>query len=154
MTTVAAQPNNAVLADLSDTDEILVHRVGQTVGQPLIFGELRKFMQADSFAGGLVGVGTIQATAVLLAAHKNIATTVTGTNNAFKMPVGTSPLSYCFFFNDDVTGGDNAQLFPNTGEDLGAGVNLPILVAVGDWVGFAKKSASTWFFLAGTMGVP
>ena len=140
----------AVAADLAATDKIPVHRTGQPGGNSIVLSEFGAFLgNIETYAGGLSGVGIIQATATLLAANKNIATTVTSSNNAFRMPAGSSQISVCALFNDDAA--DNLQLFPATGEDIGAGVDAAFTIAPGDWAYFEKKSASTWFLVSGTV---
>ena len=140
----------AVAADLAATDKIPVHRTGQPGGNSIVLSEFGAYLgNIETYAGALSGAGTIQATATLLAANKNIATTVTGANNAFRMPAGTSQLSVCALFNDDSA--DNAQLFPASGENIGAGVDAAFSIAPGDYAVFAKKSATAWFFMSGTV---
>ena len=153
MTTIQARANPAAAADLVAADVIAIHRDGQAGGQRIPLSEFADFLgQLDeTYAGGLSGNTTVQATATQLTANKNIATTVTGTNNAFKMPAGSSTLSVCVLFNDDASGSDSLLLFPATGEDIGAGVNAAFTIAVGDWARFEKKSASVWYLAAGTV---
>jgi len=148
MTTIAAKSNLAVAADLVGTDRMIVHRTGQASAQPIIIDEVKIYL-AETYAGGLSGTGTTQSGATLLAANKNVATTVTGAANAFLMPSGSSPLYRVAFFNDDAA--DNAQLFPATGENLGAGVNASVLVAPGDFAIYEKKTATSWVFVTGTV---
>jgi len=149
MTTIWDRASTTAAA-LSLTDKIPVHRTGQPGGNSIVLSEFGAYLgYVETYAGGLTGVGIIQATATQLAANKNIATTVTSSNNAFKAPAGTALLRYFVFFNDDAA--DNAQLFPTSGEDLGAGTNAALSIAPGDWAYFEHKSATAWFLVSGTV---
>jgi len=149
MTTIKDRAS-VVAADLGAADKIPVHRDAQAGGNSITLSEFGAFIvQFETFAGSLSGTGTTQGGATLLAANKNIATTVTGANSAFRMPPGSSTLGRCALFNDDAA--DSLLLFPATGEDIGAGVNASLTIAIGDWAIFEKKSAGVWFLVGGTV---
>ena len=101
-----------------------------------------------AFAGGGQGSATI------LDSSFNILTTVASPADSVKLPAlfqGNDPCTVVYIKND---GANAADVFPATGDDLGAGVNTAVSVAAGESVSFiATLGSSTWTpFIVDTKG--
>ena len=92
-----------------------------------------------AFAGG--GQGS----AVILGSSYNILTTVATTGDSVKLPIlflGNDPCTIIFIKND---GANAADVFPGSGDDLGAGVDTAVSLPAGESVSYiATVGSSTW----------
>jgi hypothetical protein len=91
-----------------------------------------------AFAGG--GQGS----AVILGSTYNVLGTVATTGDSVKLPilfVSGDPATIIFIKND---GANAADVFPGSGDDLGAGVDTAISLAAGESVSYFATAGSTW----------
>ena len=91
-----------------------------------------------AFAGG--GQGS----AVILGSSYNVLSVVATTGDSVKLPVvfeSGDPATVIYIKND---GANAADVFPGSGDDLGAGVDTAVSLAAGESASFIATAGSTW----------
>ena len=91
-----------------------------------------------AFAGG--GQGS----AVILGSSYNVLSVVATTGDSVKLPVvfeSGDPATVIYIKND---GANAADVFPGSGDDLGAGVDTAVSLAAGESASFIGTASSTW----------
>jgi hypothetical protein len=98
----------------------------------------------NSFTTGITASSTqTQAAATLLSARVNEVSTVATSGNAVKLPL-LAVVQYGGRVSVLNSGANPCKLFPNTGNDLGAGSNTEITLAVGEVAEFMRVTATRW----------
>ena len=96
-----------------------------------------------------------QVSATQLDSGYNVITTVATTGDSVKLPPVFAVNSVIYITND---GANNADVFPATGDDLGAGVDTAVSLVAGSTISFiATVADSTWTQLtlsAGSLAIP
>ena len=85
-----------------------------------------------------------QANAVILGSSYNVLSTVATTGDSVKLPVvfeAGNPATVIYIKND---GANAADVFPGSGDDLGAGVDTAESLAAGTSVSYIATAGSTW----------
>jgi hypothetical protein len=100
-------------------------------------GLLKQFQLVDGIVAFASGG---QASATLLTSSFNIIATVATTGDSVKMPIAKG--GYLVVVIND--GANACDVFPNTGDDLGAGVDTAVSLAAGNSIMYFCKDSTTW----------
>ena len=142
------------VAQLDQSNVVNEARLGLTTGAALVnstdsftlqewYEEHEATVNITAFAGGG------QTNAVLLTTEINEVDTAATTGDSVKLPISSERLGYTGIKRTIINEGANAiDVFPGTGNDIGAGTNVAVSLAAGANITYVNYSAILWTALS------